>query len=111
MTTIPLKDGICPAALACTPSGVLLVGCKLTHSLYALHPASGQVSLVAGGGTEEGAGAAPRDGVGRRAVLACPSRLAVCAAECCAYVGAADPLRVRRVSLPKHWFVGPHTPS
>ena len=52
MTTVPFSSQFDACGIACSPSGHLIVSGYKTHSIYCVHPITGQTSRIAGTGTE-----------------------------------------------------------
>ena len=103
LSTVKLSRAIRPFGIASTPSGVLLVTCQNTHSLYAVWPATGQCERIAGTGQKGGV----KDGAALSAVFHWPWSVAIDASESCAYVSEYGNHCIRRVALSAQWFV-PH---
>ncbi len=102
-TQIQLSLRLHPQAIACTPSGVLLVTNCAPSGVFAVHPPSGKCIPVAGC-KQWGS---LKDGVGLEAAFNFPQGIVVVASECCGYVSDTQNHCIRRVTLPAHWCEPP----
>jgi hypothetical protein len=84
-----------PTGIACTLSGLLLVTCQDLQGMYSLNPTTGETTLLVD------AKVASK----YEQTWSNPSRMALAACECCAYVTDYGDHCIRRVTLPKEWFV------
>jgi hypothetical protein len=88
--------------IAATPSGVLIVCCGDTHSVYAIDPSTGYCEWIAGMGCAAGE---MKAGPALAAVFNEPMGVAVVDSECGAYVSEGRSHSIRRLSLPPNFFL------
>ncbi len=100
LSRIQLSRSLNPMGVACTPSGVLIVTCHATNSVYAVDPTSGRCQLIAGS-----TNGPVRDGPGSKAVFSVPIAVDVAAPERCAYVSDYFNHCIRKITLPPEWFI------
>jgi hypothetical protein len=101
VTCVPTSQPqtIDPMGIAMTSSGVLLISCWETHSLYAVHPATGECERIAGTQAK-----GDSDGPGLYAAFHRPSGIVVLDALRVAVVCDQLNYSVRRVTLPPRLF-------
>ncbi len=93
LSTIKLSQQLLqPEGIAATPSGVLIVACRLTHSVYAIDPFTGHCERIAGTGKD----GELKDGPALKAVLSYPCGVVVVDGECTALVCSQA---IRRIEL------------
>ncbi len=101
VSTVKLPSSAAPLAmwsLDCAPSGHLIAGCRKTHSLFLIDPASGDIKLLAGSGEVKVGGFA--DGSALQARFGELSDLILDESERCFFVADGPINRIRRVNLP-----------
>ncbi len=95
-----------PTGIAATRSGVLIVGCSNTNSVYAIDPYTGHCERIAGTGSQ----GEMKDGPALQAVFNRPEGVVVVDSECCAYVCDRMNQAIRRITLPPKFFVARTSP-
>ncbi len=93
LSTLPLSVPMDPRAVACTPSGMLIVSNEADGRLYEVHPTTGRCEHMQTAPKSPG--------------LAYPISLSLVASECCLYVCDKSRNAIFRVALPPRMFVPP----
>ncbi len=105
LSSIQLPKELSLCSVAVTPSGVLIVSCGRTASLYAVRPSTGHCQRVAG----DGGGGTLKDSPALSAKFCAPRGVVVADSECCAYVCDLWNHAIRRITLPPEYFEPPFT--
>ncbi len=90
-----------PWGIDTTRTGMILFTCMSTHSLYCVHPTSGEVERIAGTGS---AGAADLVARSEKATLSRPQQIVVVDDRHCGFICDAQNYAIRCASLPPHLF-------
>ncbi len=94
LSTIPLsRADISPMGIAATPSGVLIVTCNQTHSVYAIDPFTGHCNRFRGSHM-----------IYIPKLMKLQEAVAVVDNDCCAYVCDNLFAIIRRITLPPQYF-------
>jgi hypothetical protein len=96
-----------PHCVSSTRSGVLIMTCEKTASVYLIDPETGRTDRLAGAGSA----GPPIDGDGSKAQFRSLFGLVVSEREQCAYVSDTYHNLIRRITLPPHLFVARHPPT
>lgn len=88
-----------------TPSGLLVISCKMSNCIYSIDPSNGAIVRLAG--SESGEFGNTNGDPLTEALLSNPRGITVVESECCLAVVDNMNIRIRKVPLPSHLFL-PH---
>ncbi len=111
LSTVPLCHELNPLGIAITYSGVLLVTCYKSHSLFAVYPDSGSIERVAGVGQWLSSTSGNSAGAALEVALQYPVGVVVMDDERCVYVAESSNGCIRRIDLPEHVFTERYPPA